>query len=90
MASEENEQLEKRTALGASLQAESRGSPGSPVSWEFPMEEEAQREGIKSKSGLNLKAQTSHLENWAVCSGSGVGIDLKLLLASHDAAEYNS
>lgn len=75
MASEENEQLEKRTALGASLHAQAEGSPVSPVPWEFPSEEGAQREGTKSKSRLDPKAQASHLESWPVCSGSEVGTD---------------
>lgn len=77
MASEENEQLEKRTALGASLQAEAKGSPVSPVPWEIPGEEGAQREGTKSKPRLDPKAQASHLESWTVCSGSEVGTDPK-------------
>lgn len=72
MASEANEQLEKRTALGASLQAEAGGSPGSPVPWELPSEKGAQREGPKSKSGWNPKTQASHLESWGVCYGSGL------------------
>lgn len=63
MASEGNEQLEKTTALGASLQAKARGNPGNPEPWELPSEEGAQREGTKSETGWNQKAQALHLES---------------------------
>lgn len=51
MASEENEQLEKRTALGASLQAEARGSPGSPVPRSLLVRKEPGGKGPRASQG---------------------------------------
>lgn len=101
MASEENEQLEKRTALvpackwkpeaalrpAALCPAALRPAPCSPAPGEFPSEEGAQREGTRSKSRLDPKAQASG--KLAVYSSQKLGQISSLLLASY-ATESNT
>lgn len=106
MASEENEQLEKRTALvpackwkpeaalrpaalcpAALRPAALRPAPCSPAPGEFPSEEGAQREGTRSKSRLDPKAQASG--KLAVYSSQKLGQISSLLLASY-ATESNT
>lgn len=99
MASEENEQLEKRTALVPACKWKPEAAlqpcalqpcalqPCSPVPGEFPSEEGAQREGTRSKSRLDPKAQASG--KLAVYSSQKLGQISSLLLASY-ATESNT
>lgn len=83
--SEENEQLEKRTALGASLQAEASErqplQPCSPGPWEFPVRKGPRGQEPGASQGWP-QGPAPYLESWTVCSSQKLGQTSSLLLAS--------